>query len=49
VAAETGDLGEVEAEALDEPVDGVTRAVREDVDQVITGQLTGRLLGVREA
>jgi hypothetical protein len=49
VTTETRDLGEVEVEALNEPVDGVTRLVGEDLDEVVTGELTGRLLGVGEA
>jgi hypothetical protein len=49
VATKTRDLGEVKVEALNEPVDGVTRTVGEDVDQVVTGELTSRLLGVGKA
>jgi hypothetical protein len=49
VATETRDLGEVKAEALNEPVDGVARAVGEDVDEVVASKVTGRLLGVGEA
>ncbi len=49
VPTETGDLAEIEVELLDEPVDGVAGFVGEDLDQVVSGEITGGLLGVGEA
>jgi hypothetical protein len=39
VAAEAGDEGEVEAEFVFEPVDGVAGAAGEDADEVVTSEL----------
>ena len=49
VPAEARDLGQVEAEALDEPVDGVARLVGEDFDEVVSGQFACGFLGVGKA
>lgn len=38
MATETGDLGEVKAELVLKPIDGVTRAASEDCDEVITSK-----------
>lgn len=38
MATETGHLGEIEAELVLEPVDGVTRAPSEHCDEVITSK-----------
>lgn len=46
VTTETRDLGKVEVEVVDEPVDGVTGAVGENLDEVVTSKVTGGLLGV---
>ncbi len=46
VTTETRNLGEVELETVHEPVDGLTRLAGQDLDQVITGKVTGRLLCV---
>lgn len=48
MATETGNLGEIEAKLVLEPVDGVTRATGEDADEVVTGEVARRLFGVLE-
>lgn len=48
LAAEARDLGEVEPEAVDEPVDGVGGAPREHADEVVARELLGGPLGVLE-
>lgn len=48
LAAEARDLGEVEPEAVDEPVDGVGGAAREHADEVVARELLGGPLGVLE-
>jgi hypothetical protein len=49
VPAQARYLGQVEAESVDEPVDGVAGFVGEDFDQVVSGQFAGGLFGVGEA
>jgi len=41
VATETGDLRKVKVEFTLEPVDGVSWAAGEDVDEVVAGKITG--------
>ena len=41
VTTKTSNLGEVEAELVYEPVDGVTGAASEDTDEVVAGEVTG--------
>lgn len=48
LAAEARDLGEVEPEAIDEPVDGVGGAPREHADEVVARELLGGPLRVLE-
>lgn len=48
LAAEARDLGEVEPEAVDEPVDGVGGAPGEHADEVVARELLGGALGVLE-
>lgn len=49
VPTQSRDLGEVQVEALDEPVDGISRSVRKHLDEIVTGEFTGRLLGIGKA
>jgi hypothetical protein len=46
VSSETGDEGEVEVENILQPLDGGGGLVGQDLDQVRTGLVTGRLEGI---
>lgn len=46
VSSETGDEGEVEVEDILQPLDGGGRLVGQDLDEVGTGLVTGRLEGI---
>jgi hypothetical protein len=49
MSTQSRNLAEVKGKLLGEPVDRVTRFVGEDLDEVVTGQFTCRLLGVCKA
>jgi hypothetical protein len=49
VTTQPRDLGQVQVELLDEPVDGIARLVCQDLDEIVAGQLSRRLFGVSEA
>ena len=49
VTAQSRNLGQIQVKLLDEPVDGVARLVRENLDQVIAGEISCGLFGVGEA
>jgi len=49
VSTQSRDLGQVEVETLDQPVDGISRSVGKHLDQVVSCEFSRRLFGVGEA
>ena len=49
VSTQSRNLGQIQVEALDEPVDGISRSVGEDLDEIVTSQFSRRLLGIGKA